>query len=135
MQFGKSSVVCFSDAAFASHKNGGSQGAFIIFLYRNNKYDPIAWTSRKLKRVMKSTLSAETLALKKSLETCFIKSLFVELIGKASYQNIIPICCYTANIFFADTINSTITLKMIANGYMYNKRDDREMRGETNNMV
>ena len=52
-------------------KNGGSQGAFIIFLYGINKYGPIAWTSRKLKRDAKSTLSAEALALEESLETCF----------------------------------------------------------------
>ena len=99
--------MCFSDAAFANLKNGGSPGAFIIFLYGNNKYAPIAWTSRKLKRVVKSTLSAETLALGESLETCFmIKSLLVELIGKDNYQNI-PICYYTDNKSLVDTINST----------------------------
>ena len=43
----------------------------------------------------KSTLSAETLALE-SLETCFImKSLLVELIGRDSFQKVIPICCYS----------------------------------------
>ena len=86
--------MCFSDAAFANLKNGGSQGAFIIFLYEN-KYAPIAWTSRKLKQVAKSTLPAETLALEESLETCFmVKSLLVELISKVNYQNIIPTCPY-----------------------------------------
>ena len=53
--FEKSSIVCFSDTAFANLKNGGSQGAFIIFRYGKNKYAPIAWTSRKLKRVIKRT--------------------------------------------------------------------------------
>ena len=87
--------MCFSDAAFANLENGGSQGAFIIFLYEN-KYAPIAWTSRKLKQVAKSTLPAETLALEESLETCFmVKSLLVELISKDNYQNIIPTCPYT----------------------------------------
>ena len=43
----------------------------------------------------KSTLSAETLALE-SLETYFImKSLLVELIGRDSFQKVIPICCYS----------------------------------------
>ena len=68
----KPSIVCFSDAAFANLKNGGSQGRFIMFLYGNNKYAPTAWTSRKLKRVVKSILSAETLSLEESLETCFM---------------------------------------------------------------
>ena len=102
--------MCFSDAAFANLKNGGSQGAFIIFLYEN-KYAPIAWTSRKLKQVVKSTLSAETLALEESLETCFmVKSLLVELISKDNYQNIIPTCPYTDYKSLNDTINSTKTL-------------------------
>ena len=107
----KSSIVCFRDAAFANLKNGGSQGAFIIFLYGNKKYAPIAWTSRKFKQVVKSTLPAETLALEESLESCFmIKSLLVKLIGKDNYQNIIPICSYTDNKSLVDTINSTKTL-------------------------
>ena len=102
--------MCFSDAAFANLKNGGSQGAFIIFLYEN-KYAPITWTSRKLKRVVKSTLSAEKLALEESLETCFmVKSLLVELISKDNYQNIIPTCPYTDYKSLNDTINSTKTL-------------------------
>ena len=102
--------MCFTDAAFANLKNGGSQGAFIIFLYEN-KYAPIAWTSRKLKRVVKSTLSAEKLALEESLETCFmVKSLLVELISKDNYQNIIPTCPYTDYKSLNDTINSTKTL-------------------------
>ena len=106
---GKSSIVCFCDS-FVRLKNGESQGAFVIFLYRNNKYAPIAWTSRKLKWVVKSTLSAETLALEESLETCFmIKSPLFELICKASHQNIIPICYYTDNKSLTDTINSTKT--------------------------
>ena len=99
--------MCFSDAAFANLKNGGSQGAFIIFLYEN-KYAPIAWTSRKLKQVVKSTLSTETLALEESLEACFmIKSLLAELISKDNYQNLIPICSYNDNKSLVDTINST----------------------------
>ena len=102
--------MCFTDAAFANLKNGGSQGAFIIFLYEN-KYAPITWTSRKLKRVVKSTLSAEKLALEESLETCFmVKSLLVELISKDNYQNIIPTCPYTDYKSLNDTINSTKTL-------------------------
>ena len=98
-----SEVTC----SITNLKNGGSRGAFIIFLYGNNKHASIAWTSRKLKRVVKSTLSGETLALEESLETCFmIKSLLAELIGKGNYQNIVPICFYTDNKSLVDTINS-----------------------------
>ena len=108
-------VVCCSDSAFASLKNGGYQGAIIIFLYGNNKYGPIAWTSKKLKRVGKRTLSTETPALEESLETCFmIKFLLVELIGKDNYQNIIPFCCYTDN--------KSLVVKIISNKTLFEKR-------------
>ena len=64
-----------------------------------------------MKRVVKSTLSTETLALEESLEACFmIKSLLAELISKDSYQNLIPICSYNDNKSLVDTINSTNTL-------------------------
>ena len=59
----------------------------------------------KSKQVVKSTL-----ALEENLETCFmIKSLLVELIGKDSYQTIIPFCCYTDSKSLVDKINSITT--------------------------
>ena len=67
------SIICFSDAAFANLKNGSSQGGFIIFLCKSDKnYAPISWKSRKIQRVVRSTLAAETLAMEEALEECFI---------------------------------------------------------------
>ena len=64
-----------------------------------------------MKRVVKRTLSAETLALEESLEAGFLtKSLLVELIVKGNYKNIILICCYTDNKSRVNTINSNKTL-------------------------
>ena len=46
------------------------------FLCGSVKYAPTGWKSNKLKRVVKSTLFAETLALEEALESSFmIKSL------------------------------------------------------------
>ena len=55
-------LECYSDAAFANLPDEGSQGGFVIFL-RSDKRCPIAWQSKKLKRVVNSTLAAETMAL------------------------------------------------------------------------
>ena len=64
-----------------------------------------------MKRVVKRTLSAETLALEESLEAGFLtKSLLVELIVKGNYKNIILICCYNDNKSRVNTINSNKTL-------------------------
>ena len=57
-------LECFSDAAFRNLPNEGSQGGLIIFLKdESGQRCPIFWQSRKLDRVVGSTLAAETLAL------------------------------------------------------------------------
>lgn len=64
------SVVSFCDASFGALPNGGSQGAFITFLVdKNGVYCPIAWQSRRIRRVVKSTLAAECLAAIESAES------------------------------------------------------------------
>ena len=74
--------MCFSDASFAYLKSGSSQGDFIISLCGSGKYAPITQKSNKLKRVVKSKLSAERLAPKEALESSFmIKSLPSELLN------------------------------------------------------
>ena len=58
------SLDCFSNASFENLECGGSQDGLLVFLQgRNEKYKLLAWQSRKLKRVVKSILTAETLAL------------------------------------------------------------------------
>ena len=81
-----------------------------MFLCGNKKFSPISWKSRKLKRVVKSTLAAETLALEEALEASFmLKSLLCELFRLENNISNIPITCYTDNKSLVDTINSTKT--------------------------
>ena len=62
LNFNDIRVICFSDASFGNVKNGGSQGGYIIFVADKwGKCAPVSWSS---KRVVKSTLAVETLALK-----------------------------------------------------------------------
>ena len=64
----------------------------------SRKYASIAWKSNKLKRVVKSTLSAETLALEEALESSFmIKSPLYELLNKEMKSDLFPVYCYTDN--------------------------------------
>lgn len=56
-------IECYSDAFFANLSGGGSQGGIVVSLGDNSgSRCPIFWQSRKIKRVVKSTLSAETMA-------------------------------------------------------------------------
>lgn len=65
-------LVAFCDASYANLKDGSSQGGIIVFLKgKNRKVAPLAWASRKIRRVCRSTLTAETMALLEVSETCF----------------------------------------------------------------
>ena len=104
-------IMCFSVASFANLKSGFSQGGFVIFLCGSGKDAPIAWKLNKLKRVVKSKLSAETLALEEALESSFIiKSLLCELLNKDMKSDLFPVYCSTDNKSLVCTINSTKTL-------------------------
>ena len=75
-------IKLYSDASFSNLPNGGSQGGFIILL--SDKYSnvtPIAWSSINLKRVARSTIAAEALALSDGCDTSyFVASLTKEMI-------------------------------------------------------
>ena len=63
MNLNKCAIVSFCDASFGNLPNGGSQGAYITFLIDSTGlYVPIAWQSRRVRRVVKSTVAAECLA-------------------------------------------------------------------------
>ena len=98
-------LECFTDASFANLHDSSSQGGFIIFLSSTEgKRCPIYWESRKIRRVVKSTLAAETLALIDGAETAvYIGKLIHELSDEAN----IPIICYTDNKSLVDVLDST----------------------------
>lgn len=57
-------ITLFTDALFGKLPNGGRQGAYLIYSVGNdNKCNLISWQSKRIKRVAKSSLAAETLAL------------------------------------------------------------------------
>ena len=74
-------------------------------------FSPIEWKSFKIKRVVKSTLTAETLALEQALEMCFMmKSFPCELLNKEISNKVLPIKCYADTKSLVDSIFSTKTL-------------------------
>ena len=63
-------ILVYSDASFQNLPNGGSQGGYIILLFdsASKKAVCLYWSSRKVRRVARSTLGAETLALQDGLD-------------------------------------------------------------------
>ena len=75
-------VVSFCDASFANLPNAGSQGGHVSFLVdKNGMYSPITWQSRKIRRVVKSTIAAECLAAVEAAEsTVYLATLLSDIL-------------------------------------------------------
>ena len=102
-------LVVFSDASHANLPDGvSSAGGFIIFLVGDNKRCcPLAWEAKKIRRVVKSTLAAETLALVEALDMAlYLGSILSEILHRSNSQRI-PIECYVDNQSLWENTQST----------------------------
>ena len=104
-------LIGFCDASFANLPDSGSQGAYIIFLIdENGLYCPLAWQSRRIRRVVHSTIAAECLSAVEVAETCiYLGRIIQELIGKES--RLIPIHIFCDNKSLIDQIHSTTSVE------------------------
>ena len=101
------SVECFSDASFGSLNNGVSQGGYVVFLSDGdgNKC-PISRHSKRVRRVAKSSLAAETLAAMDAPEAAvFISTLLAEFLNVPVTS--IPVKCFVDNRSLVDASYST----------------------------
>ena len=102
-------IVVFTDASHAKLKGSESQGGYIIFLVdQNNRANPIKWQSKKISRIVKSTIAAECLSLLEGIENAFCLKRFLELIYK--HKNKFDIFCYTDNKSLVENIYSSRTV-------------------------
>ena len=98
-------IEVFSDASFANLPDGGSQGAIIVFLKdENGQRCPLYWQTRRLKRVVKSTLAAETMALLEGAEAgVYLANILKEVLG----VKMATVSCITDNKSLVDSLYST----------------------------
>ena len=98
-------IECFSDASFGNLSDGGSQGGFVIFLRDGEgRRCPIYWQSRRLRRVVKSTLSAETLVLVECAEAA---SYLGRIIGDITKCRPLAVHCYVDNRSLVEALDSS----------------------------
>lgn len=103
-ELGDCYLECFSDASFANLAGNGSQGGFVIFLRDDGgKRCPVYWQSRKIRRVVKSTLSAEALALLECAETAVY---LAKILHEISDCGSLKIRCFTDNKSLVDALHS-----------------------------
>ena len=102
----KAEIVCYTDASFGNLKGGASQGAHIIFLKgQNGHYSPVSWKSKKLKRVVKSTMAAEGQAMTEGADESFAINGFIKELLQT--ESVLPIYVRTDNNSLAQTVYST----------------------------
>ena len=78
-------LVAYSDAATKKIDNAFSVAGHVIFLVnkKTNAATPITWSSKKIERVVNSSLAAETLAVVKTIGVIyFIKEIMKQMYGK-----------------------------------------------------
>ena len=79
-EFNQWRIEVSSDASWANHSDGinSMSGHVVLLVGEGNVSVPINWESGKVQRVVNSTLAAEMLACKKSLEDAFLIKTIVE---------------------------------------------------------
>ena len=96
---GNVQIVGYCDASFMNLNDGGSQVGYVIFLKGDNgSYMPLAWQSKRVRRIVKSTLGAETLAMVDLAEACvFYRTMMLELLHMDDITKNMPITLKTDN--------------------------------------
>lgn len=80
-------LLLFTDASLANLNGVESCGGMVLFLVgEENKCCPISWHSGKLKRVVRSTLSAETMSLVNGLEEALYMKELIKMCAKTEVE-------------------------------------------------
>ena len=103
------SVVIFCDASFANLRDGSSQGGHIVFVVdRSGKCSPLTWQSKKIKRVCKSTLAAESWSMIEAVES---GELIMTQLCEVMRCSALDVVCITDCKSLFDAIHTTNTLE------------------------
>ena len=101
-------IVVFTDASLCNINDGtGSTGGHIVWLVDcHGKCCPLFWHAGKIKRVVRSTIAAETLSLQEGLECSFYYRKMIENILGIPDKTI-PIIAYVDNKSVIEAVYST----------------------------
>jgi transposase InsO family protein len=102
-------LLAYSDASYANLPDGSSQGGYVVFLAdKSERVSPITWTSRKLRRVCRSTITAETMATLDAIDVCaWLFHMFRDVFD----VEILPTVIRTDNKSSYQAINSTTSVE------------------------
>ena len=98
-------ITVFADASLGNLPDGGSQAGYLVFLVDDEGNAAlIDWKSYKIRRVVRSTLAAETLAMSDAVDSAMLVALtWSEMLGCDN----IPVEAITDCRSLYDNVNST----------------------------
>ena len=107
----------FSDASLANLPNGSSQGGNIICrLGENGKASPLSWKTKKIRQIVKSTLTGEALAISNAVDAAvFLAGLYSEFMFNSMSPGLLPIVCITDSHSLLDALKS---IKMVSEKHL-----------------
>lgn len=100
-------VIVYTDASYANLPGGFSQGGQLVFLSDGKNSAPILWHSRKIKRVVKNTIGAETLALAEGAESGFLIAKIANEVIFGNKDSQLPVTCITDNLSLYQAAHTT----------------------------
>ena len=98
--------------------DGGSQGGntISVFFGENGKASPLSWQSKKIRRIVRSTLNGEALAMSDAVDAAvFLAALYSELMFNSMSPGLLPIVCITDSYSLLDALKST---KMVSEKHL-----------------
>lgn len=99
-------LVVFSDSTMGNLPYGGTQGEHLMG--EDGRFSPQCWQTKRIRRVVRSTLPGETLVLGDGIDSAvFLATLYSELTTGDCTCNNIPIVCVTDNHSLFDYVMST----------------------------
>ena len=99
------SLWVYTDASHANLPDGisSAMGCIVFVVGHNSASCAVSWRANKVRRVVRSTLAAETMALQEGLEEAiYVRSLIFELLGWE-----VPIVGYVDNKSLVEAVYST----------------------------
>ena len=104
-------IVAFGDSSFANLHDYGSQGGLLIFVVdKNGLYNLIAWQSKRIKRVVNASLSAECLEAVEAAETAILIRHKLEDMLSMEHDSI-PISVLCDNKGLVDAVHKTTSIQ------------------------
>ena len=85
----------YSDAAYGNLSDGASQGGYVIFASDGQQRTPIAWSSYRIRRISRSTLTAETLAMADAADAGFHLAALMSEVFYHNSKDQVNFTCFT----------------------------------------